>query len=69
MVVFDPPHLRTLGETSWMAKKYGKLPKDWQSLIHVCFEYMQRCVTREYRYVESIEEAIDWMNRFMNNGG
>lgn len=25
----------------------------------ICFEYMQRCVTREYRYVESIEEAID----------
>lgn len=23
MVVFDPPHLKTLGETSWMAKKYG----------------------------------------------
>lgn len=34
MVVFDPPHLKTLGETSWMAKKYGKLPKDWKSLIH-----------------------------------
>ena len=33
MVVFDPPHLKTLGETSWMAKKYGKLPKDWQTLI------------------------------------
>lgn len=27
MVVFDPPHLKTLGATSWMAKKYGKLPK------------------------------------------
>ena len=24
MVVFDPPHLKTLGETSWMAKKYGE---------------------------------------------
>lgn len=30
MVVFDPPHLKTLGETSWMAKKYGKLPANWQ---------------------------------------
>lgn len=33
MVVFDPPHLKTLGEMSWMSKKYGKLPDDWQSLI------------------------------------
>ena len=27
LVVFDPPHLLRIGETSWMAKKYGKLPK------------------------------------------
>lgn len=33
-VVFDPPHLKKLGETSWLAKKYGKLPDNWQRLIH-----------------------------------
>lgn len=27
-VVFDPPHLTRLGETSWLAKKYGILPSD-----------------------------------------
>ena len=42
LVVFDPPHLKTLGETSWMAKKYGKLPKDWQSLIHDGFTECMR---------------------------
>lgn len=42
MVVFDPPHLKTLGATSWMAKKYGKLPKDWQSLIHDGFTECMR---------------------------
>ena len=42
MVVFDPPHLKTLGETSWMAKKYGKLPKDWKSLIHDGFAECMR---------------------------
>ena len=31
LAVFDPPHLVNLGEKSWMAKKYGVLPKDWQS--------------------------------------
>ena len=30
LVVFDPPHLKQVGKTSWMAKKYGKLGKDWE---------------------------------------
>lgn len=38
LVVFDPPHLKTLGETSWMAKKYGKLPEDWPSVIKKGFD-------------------------------
>lgn len=27
LVIFDPPHLIKAGETSWLAKKYGKLDK------------------------------------------
>lgn len=35
LVVFDPPHLINIGDTSWMAKKYGKLPKDkWKEVLH-----------------------------------
>jgi len=30
LVVFDPPHLFRVGESSWMAKKYGKLSDTWQ---------------------------------------
>jgi SAM-dependent methyltransferase len=31
MVVFDPPHILGDGETSHMAKRYGKLPKEtWE---------------------------------------
>ena len=34
-VVFDPPHMNTLGESSWMAQKYGTLKKmNWETLIH-----------------------------------
>lgn len=33
LVVFDPPHLRKLGKTSWMAKKYGRLSENWQEDI------------------------------------
>jgi SAM-dependent methyltransferase len=29
MVVFDPPHLKVLGNESWMAKKYGVLKDSW----------------------------------------
>lgn len=37
LVIFDPPHLTSLGETSWMAKKYGKLFTDWQDDIRQGF--------------------------------
>jgi hypothetical protein len=32
-VVFDPPHLTHGGESSWLVKKYGKLPSDWKAFI------------------------------------
>ena len=42
MVVFDPPHLKSLGETSWMAKKYGKLPENWKDVISKGFDECMR---------------------------
>ena len=33
LVVFDPPHLQRIGETAWMAKKYGKLGEDWPKML------------------------------------
>lgn len=33
LVVFDPPHLDNLGDSSWMAKKYGRLSKGWKDYI------------------------------------
>lgn len=41
-VVFDPPHIKKLGKNSWMAKKYGRLPEDWEFMIKKGFnEYMR----------------------------
>ena len=38
MVVFDPPHLKTLGDKSWLALKYGKLDKEtWQQDLGLGF--------------------------------
>lgn len=30
VVVFDPPHMDNLGDSSWMAKKYGRLVAGWE---------------------------------------
>lgn len=42
LVVFDPPHLKSLGESSWMAKKYGVLPKSWHQVIKGGFNECMR---------------------------
>ena len=42
MVVFDPPHLCKLGETSWMAKKYGVLFPSWEMDIKEGFDECMR---------------------------
>lgn len=42
MVVFDPPHLKSLGKNSWMAKKYGRLDEGWQSMIAKGFDECMR---------------------------
>lgn len=42
MVVFDPPHLKHLGQGSWMAKKYGILSPDWENDIKQGFNECMR---------------------------
>lgn len=57
MVVFDPPHLKTLGQNSWMAKKYGRLPEDWQFMIQKgfteCFRVLKPNGTLIFKWNES----------------
>lgn len=38
LIVFDPPHMTSLGATSWMAKKYGRLIGDWKTSLKCGFE-------------------------------
>lgn len=42
LVVFDPPHLKQAGETSWIIKKYGKLKDDWQEMLRDGFTECMR---------------------------
>jgi len=37
-IVFDPPHIIHGGDNSWIIKKYGRLKKDWQSVIRAGFD-------------------------------
>lgn len=42
LVVFDPPHLIHAGKNSWLALKYGLLPKEWQPYIKAGFDECMR---------------------------
>lgn len=42
LVVFDPPHLIKAGESSWLAKKYGKLDDLWPIDINQGFNECMR---------------------------
>jgi SAM-dependent methyltransferase len=43
LIVFDPPHLNRVGQTSWLAKKYGHLDKDtWPALLEKGFRELWR---------------------------
>lgn len=46
MVVFDPPHLIHAGEKSWIGKKYGILPKDWETYISSGFDECMRVLKK-----------------------
>ena len=42
LVVFDPPHMKSLGKDSWMAKKYGILNPTWKDDIRQGFSECMR---------------------------
>lgn len=42
IVLFDPPHLKNLGKSSWMAKKYGRLFPTWEDDIKQGFDECMR---------------------------
>lgn len=48
LVVFDPPHFSSLGEKSYMAKKYGKLDKNtWKDDLRKGFSECFRVLKNE----------------------
>lgn len=47
LVVFDPPHLNKLGNSSWMAKKYGVLLPSWETDIRGGFDECMRVLKKD----------------------
>lgn len=66
MVVFDPPHLKKLGKNSWMAKKYGRLPDDWQFMLQKgfaeCFRVLKPNGTLIFKWNESEIKSTQVLN-------
>lgn len=65
LVVFDPPHLDNLGPKSWQGAKYGRLPKEWRSLLRLgfseCFRVLADNGTLIFKWNEtriSISEVL-----------
>lgn len=56
LVVFDPPHLKHAGETSWLRLKYGVLPINWQNEIRQgfveCFRVLKPEGTLIFKWAE-----------------
>jgi len=76
MVVFDPPHLVNVGDSSWLAKKYGKLGDLWPYDIRQGFNECMRVLkpngilifkwNEEQIPLKEILETIDYKPLFGN---
>ena len=42
LVVWDPPHLKNVGENAWLYKKYGRLENKWQQMLNDGFKECMR---------------------------
>ena len=56
LVVFDPPHFSKIGETSFTAKKYGKLPFNWRDMLRKgfaeCFRVLRQDGVLVFKWCE-----------------
>lgn len=56
IVVFDPPHLRKAGESSWLAQKYGVLGQGWREDLRrgfvECFRVLKPFGTLVFKWNE-----------------
>lgn len=66
-VVFDPPHLERVGESSWLFKKYGRLncetwPQDIKTGFEECFRVLKVGGTLVFKWNEEQIKLKDVLN-------
>ena len=66
LVVFDPPHMKSLGKNSWMAKKYGVLGETWKDNLRdgfsECFRVLEDYGILIFKWNESdikVKEVLE----------
>lgn len=63
LVVFDPPHLRHAGKSSWLATKYGRLGSDWRDDLRrgfaECFRVLRPLGTLVFKWCEDQVSLAD----------
>ena len=56
LVLFDPPHLKTVGKNAWVAKKYGILGDNWRDDLTrgfaECFRVLKPLGTLVFKWSE-----------------
>ncbi len=63
MVVFDPPHMIKLGQSSWLAKKYGVLLPSWELDIKAGFDECMRVLKPNGTLIFKWNEAQVTLNK------
>lgn len=66
LVIFDPPHMTSLGANSWMAKKYGRLTTGWQQDIADGFCECLRVLKPEGVLIFKWNESDVSLNEILN---
>jgi len=66
LVVFDPPHMKKLGQGSWMAKKYGVLFPTWETDIKQGFDECMRVLEPNGILIFKWNEAQITLNKILD---
>ena len=79
LVVFDPPHMKSLGKNSWMAKKYGVLGETWRDDLRKgfseCFRVLENDGILIFKWnehdilVREVLELVDYKPLFGHKSG
>jgi ubiquinone/menaquinone biosynthesis C-methylase UbiE len=66
MVVFDPPHLKSLAKDTWMAQKYGTLLPTWEQDIKAGFDECMRVLKKHGTLIFKWNEAQVKLNQVLD---